>query len=148
MLDLPNNRLPKILNTRFNKNSKFLVFQLFWLTNSKNPEYTFLPNIFIWDLPRILNTNFVFCLLNTRSLKVSLKWVIEFIFNHAATYRTLILPYVGDDELLAKLGAGKMIFHHRRRIYTEEKAKVVAATWGTELLQFLAALAIFSPGQS
>ena len=31
----------------------------------------------------------------------------------------------------------------RRRIYfTEEKAKVVAAAWGTELIQFLAALAI------
>ena len=31
---------------------------------------------------------------------------------------------------------------HRRRIKTEEKAKVVAAVWGTELIQFLAALAI------
>ena len=29
-------------------------------------------------------------------------------------------------------------------VYTEEKAKVVAASWGTELLQFLAALAILS----
>ena len=28
----------------------------------------------------------------------------------------------------------------RRRIYTEEKAKVVAAVWGTELIKFLAAL--------
>ena len=28
--------------------------------------------------------------------------------------------------------------HLRRRIYTESKAKVVAAVWGTELLQFLA----------
>ena len=32
------------------------------------------------------------------------------------------------------------------RIYTEEKAKVVAAAWGTELLQFLAALAILHQG--
>ena len=31
---------------------------------------------------------------------------------------------------------------HRRRMYTGEKAKVVAAVWGTELRQFLAALAI------
>ena len=31
---------------------------------------------------------------------------------------------------------------HRRRIKTEEKAKVVAAVWGTEFVQFLAALAI------
>ena len=30
---------------------------------------------------------------------------------------------------------------HRRRINTEEKAKVVAAAWGTEFIQFLAALA-------
>ena len=31
---------------------------------------------------------------------------------------------------------------HRRRIKTEEKAKVVAAAWGAELIEFLAALAI------
>ena len=31
---------------------------------------------------------------------------------------------------------------HRRKINTEKKAKVVAADWGTELIQFLAALAI------
>ena len=31
---------------------------------------------------------------------------------------------------------------HRRRIYTEDKAKVVAAVWGTEFIQFLAALAV------
>ena len=30
-----------------------------------------------------------------------------------------------------------------RRIHTEEKAKVIAVSWGTEFLQFLAALAIF-----
>ena len=35
-----------------------------------------------------------------------------------------------------------MVAQHRRRIYTEENAKVVAASWGTELLQFLAELAI------
>ena len=34
---------------------------------------------------------------------------------------------------------------HRRRIKTEEKAKVVAALWGTELIQILAYLAIFLP---
>ena len=32
---------------------------------------------------------------------------------------------------------------HTRSTYAEEKAKVVAASWGTELLQFLAAPAIF-----
>ena len=31
---------------------------------------------------------------------------------------------------------------HRRRIKTEVKAKVVAAAWGAELIQFLAALAV------
>ena len=33
------------------------------------------------------------------------------------------------------------------RIKTEEKAKVVAVVWGTELIQFLAALAILQSGQ-
>ena len=31
---------------------------------------------------------------------------------------------------------------HRRRIRTEEKAKVVAAVWRKEFIQFLAALAV------
>ena len=31
---------------------------------------------------------------------------------------------------------------YKRRIYTEEKAKVVAASWGAELFQFFAAFAI------
>ena len=34
--------------------------------------------------------------------------------------------------------------HHRRRINTEEKAKVVAAAWVKELIKFLAALAILN----
>ena len=38
---------------------------------------------------------------------------------------------------------GVVCWGHRRRINTEEKAKVVAAVWGTEFLQFLAALAVF-----
>ena len=33
--------------------------------------------------------------------------------------------------------------NYRRRIKTEEKAKVVATVWGTELIQFHAELAIF-----
>ena len=31
---------------------------------------------------------------------------------------------------------------HRRNIYTEDNAKVVAAVWGTEFIKFLATLAI------
>ena len=35
------------------------------------------------------------------------------------------------------------LVYHRRRMKTEEKAKVVAAVWGTEFMEFLATLAIF-----
>ena len=37
---------------------------------------------------------------------------------------------------------------HRRRVYTEEKAKVVAAVWGTELLQLLATLAVLHQNEN
>ena len=39
--------------------------------------------------------------------------------------------------MLKKIGVS------RTGVFTEEKAKVVAAVWGTEFIQFLAALAIF-----
>ena len=39
-------------------------------------------------------------------------------------------------------GTSGRSMHYRRRIYTEEKAKVVAASWGTEFIQILAAVAI------
>ena len=43
------------------------------------------------------------------------------------------------DRILAR----EMIsWGQRTRSYTEEKAKVVAASWGTEFLKFLAAAAI------
>ena len=32
--------------------------------------------------------------------------------------------------------------YQRRRVKTEEKAKIVAAIWGTEFIQFLAAVAV------
>ena len=35
-----------------------------------------------------------------------------------------------------------MVFKHRRRIRTEEKAKVVTSVWGAEFIQFLVALAV------
>ena len=38
-------------------------------------------------------------------------------------------------------------FSFRRRIQTEEKAKVVAAAWGEEFIQFLAVLAILPIGR-
>ena len=34
------------------------------------------------------------------------------------------------------------MFVTRRRIYTEEKAKVVSAVWGTKFIQFLDVLAV------
>ena len=34
------------------------------------------------------------------------------------------------------------VFVTRRRIYTEEKAKVVSAVWGTKFIQFLDVLAV------
>ena len=40
------------------------------------------------------------------------------------------------------LAARPQNLNHRRRIYTEENAKVVAAVWGTEFIKFLAALGI------
>ena len=39
--------------------------------------------------------------------------------------------------------ASSIYFEHRRRIQTEETAKAVSAVWGTEVIQFLAELAIF-----
>ena len=51
-----------------------------------------------------------------------------------------------SEDLKETLGARGHVepgewYRHKRRINTEEKAKVVAAAWGTELIQFLAALA-------
>ena len=40
-----------------------------------------------------------------------------------------------EKEQLTKMGK----VHRRRRINTEEKAKVFAAVWGAEFIQFLAA---------
>ena len=49
-----------------------------------------------------------------------------------------------SNSILVLLFVSREIWHLRRRIYTEEKAKVVAASWGTELIQFLAALSILN----
>ena len=58
-----------------------------------------------------------------------------------------------EPEMKSNVEAERMMFwqrlfwdhryHHRRRIYTEgKKAKVVTVVWGTECIQFLAALAV------
>ena len=51
----------------------------------------------------------------------------------------LFIIYDDPGKYLMKSKVGS----HSRRIYTEDKAKVVAAVWGTYFIQFLAALAIF-----
>ena len=38
------------------------------------------------------------------------------------------------------LSLGSVVADHRRRIKTDEKAKVVAAVWGEEFIKFLAAV--------
>ena len=45
-----------------------------------------------------------------------------------------------DSSLSMSLLERLAFTYRRRRIYTKEKAKVVAAVWGTELIQFLAML--------
>ena len=47
---------------------------------------------------------------------------------------------LADEDFLVFYGILYPV--HRRRIKTEENAKVVAAVWGKEFIQFLAALAI------
>ena len=56
--------------------------------------------------------------------------------------------FVGTGSIAKKSNFGSqspttIVANHRRRIKTEEKAKVVAAVCGTELIQFLAVLDIF-----
>ena len=56
-----------------------------------------------------------------------------------------LLDIAGDDWDSSQASGCSVEFvlqYHRRRINTEEKATVVAAVWGTECIQFLAALAI------
>ena len=49
--------------------------------------------------------------------------------------------YSGQDATPSSSG-GAQRHTHKRRIKTEEKAKVVTAVWGTELFKFVATLAI------
>ena len=47
------------------------------------------------------------------------------------------------DHIINQFNQPLCIINHRRRIKTEETAKVVAAGWRTEFSQFLATLAVF-----
>ena len=59
-----------------------------------------------------------------------------------------VMPVVrtGEAELAGKLAnfsrSAPASVLHRRRINTEEKAKVFASVWGTTFIPFLAALAV------
>ena len=59
---------------------------------------------------------------------------------------TLQLTYHCTCNLPFYLTVRKMValipYIHKRRIKTEEKAKVVASVWGEEFIQFLASLAV------
>ena len=48
-----------------------------------------------------------------------------------------------EDEEIIHMAHRRERYGHTRRINIEEKSKVVAAVWGTEFIQFLAALAVF-----
>ena len=57
----------------------------------------------------------------------------------------MVKPGCTDVENSNWVDSGKVpqrVRRRRRRIYTEEKAKVVAAVWRTELIQFLHPLAV------
>ena len=56
----------------------------------------------------------------------------------------VVKPGCTDVENSNWVDSGKVPqrVRRRRRIYTEEKAKVVAAVWRTELIQFLHPLAV------
>ena len=68
-------------------------------------------------------------------------------FTHSTTTRISQKNYNGwHTKLIPRerkntCAGGIHLDHRSRRIYAEEKAKVVAAVWGTELINFLAALA-------
>ena len=72
--------------------------------------------------------------------KKTLSWARDNLSNIATTYYglcdTLNTKYVCPSE--SKLSLDTV--QHRRRIKREAKAKVFAAVWGTEFIQFLAAI--------
>ena len=59
--------------------------------------------------------------------------------DNSADYRYFCYQHLLMDLLLYSTACGDYTVH-RRRIKTEEKAKVVAAIWGEEFIQFLVSL--------
>ena len=75
-----------------------------------------------------------FCLVKTYVTLIGISYTLSAKRWRAKTYSDR-LTSSGEPNFTYSM-------QHRRRIYTEEKSKFVAASWRTELLQFLAALAI------
>ena len=50
---------------------------------------------------------------------------------------------VQTADFIHFLGGFKIALNHRIRIKTDEKAKVLAPVWGTELIKFLVTLSTF-----
>ena len=67
--------------------------------------------------------NFVLVLKNILRRGPKLYYFLTPIYNFWFTFKNLVLAAVWNGEA----------YRQRRRIYTEEKAKVVAAVWGTAL---------------
>ena len=76
-------------------------------------------------------------LLSTHITNINIEQILKYVLC------TRVLTWVGEAGLgwphLPSTWA--KWHHHRRRIHTEEKAKVVAAVWGTGFIQFIAVLA-------
>ena len=67
---------------------------------------------------------------------------VAIIHNHEPTEDKTTFSQLGFQQFLmfSELQVWPSSYTRRRRIKTEEKAKVVAAAWGKDLIQFLAAL--------
>ena len=85
-------------------------------------------------------TSLIIRYMYSRCQKTGSVWKLNFIFIFHLT-SDLSFNVVINIIYNSLLGFEECV-NHKRRIYTTEKAKVVAASWGTELPQFLATLAI------
>ena len=63
-----------------------------------------------------------------------------YIYIYIYIYIIIIYIYRKTERLWNRFRVLPERYEYRKRIYTEAKAKVVSALWGTEFIQFLAAL--------
>ena len=62
--------------------------------------------------------------------------------NYFCTEYSTVLTPTAEGPIDYSGKGSRVLPEHRRRIELEDKAKVVASVWGTQFIQFLAALAI------